>query len=269
MEGYGAWGFAALPYGIPNQRAEITSVVSPYTQGTWRAPGHVNAAFVIESFIDELAHAGRHDPYKFRRQLLEANPGTDPGFRHKHAWIQALDIVADKSGWGSPLPRGRGRGIAIDDRRKHTHPAAGDYMLVTVAATVAEVTVTREGRVQVDRVVVAHDKGVENGFINPKAVEQQIRGQFAWAIGPGVMHEITFDRGRVTESNFHNYPMVRMAEAPPIIEIYEFTKGEWIAGAGEEVVASIMPAICNAIFAAIGTRVRRLPIYKYANLRWT
>ena len=265
-----AYGFSSLPYGIANQRVEISSPQTTVPIASWRAPGHVNAAFVIESFIDELAHAGGEDPYKFRRRLLEMNPGDDPGFRHKAAWIEALDLVAEKSGWGTPLPRGRGRGIAIDDRRKHWSVEARrlstNHALVTVTAVVAEVTVSPQGRLRVDRVTVAHDIG--DGLINPEAVERQIHGQFAWAMSAGIHQEITIDRGRVVQSNFHDYPMLRMDEFPPRIDIHYFPKFELIAGAGEEVIPSIMPAICNAIFAATGKRVRTLPL-KHHDLSWS
>jgi isoquinoline 1-oxidoreductase beta subunit len=269
IDGMAAWGFQSIPYGIRNQRAEIiTPRVAVPPISAWRAPGHCNAAFIIESFIDELAHAAGQDPYKFRRALIVANPGKDPGFRHKEAWIKALDIAAEKSGWGTPLPRGRGRGIAIDDRRKHTHPEAqritSDHSLVTVCATVAEVTVDRDGRLRVDRVVVAHDIG--DGLINPEAVDRQIRGQFAWAMSSG-QQEITIDRGRVVQTNFHNYPMVRLQQFPLQIDIHHFPKYEQIAGAGEEVIPSIMPAICNAIFAATGKRLRTLPL-RQGDLQW-
>jgi isoquinoline 1-oxidoreductase subunit beta len=238
---------------------------------TWRAPGHCTASFVIETFIDELAHAGGKDPYRFRRQLIAANQGHDPSFRHKTGWIQALDIVAKASGWGTPLPRGRGRGIGICDRRKHTgaevQAVYTDSALVTIAATVAEVTVTPDGRVTIDRVFISHDKGVENGVINPTAVEHQITGQIPWAWSSAIQ-EITVDRGRIVQSNFHDYPMMRMAQFPLHVEIHDFVKGEWIAGAGEEAIPGILPAICNAIYAATGKRIRRLPVSQ-DDLRWT
>jgi isoquinoline 1-oxidoreductase beta subunit len=238
---------------------------------TWRAPGHCTADFVIETFIDELAHAGGKDPYQFRRQLIAANKGHDPSFRHKTGWIQALDLVAKASGWGTPLPRGKGRGIGICDRRKHATVAVqasgSDSSLITIAATVAEVTVTPEGQLTIDRIFIAHDKGVENGIINPTAVDHQIHGQVAWAWS-GFIQEITVDRGRIVQSNFHDYPMVRLKDYPRQFQILDFAKGEWIAGAGEEAIPGIGPAICNAIFAATGKRIRKLPV-RQEDLRWS
>lgn len=272
MEAHSAWGFASIPYAAPNVRSEVTEMRTAIPIATWRAPGHNTAAFIIETFIDELAHAGGKDPYQFRRQLIAANKGHDPSFRHKAAWIRALDIVAKASGWGSRLPPGSGRGIGIDDRRKHTHPEVQavytDSSLVTIAATVAEVTVSREGRVTLNKIFISHDSGVENGIINPEAVEKQILGQIAWAMSAGLIQELTVEGGRIVQSNFHNYPAIRMADFPLHVEIHEFTKGEWIAGAGEEAIPSIVPAICNAIFVATGKRIRTLPVTKH-DLSWS
>src|SRR4029079_17487772 len=147
--------------------------------------------------------------------------------------------------WGTPLPRGRGRGIGIDDRRKHTHPDVQavytDSSLITIAATVAEVTVTQDGRVTLDNIYIAHDSGVKNGLINPEAVEKEILGQIAWAWSAGFLQEITVDRGRIVQGNFNNYPAIRMRDFPKKVEIYEFFKNEWISGAGEEAIPGILP----------------------------
>src|SRR5205823_13945054 len=111
-------------------------------------------------------------------------------------------------------------------------------------------TVSREGQVTLNSIYIAHDSGVEHGLINPEAVEKEILGQIAWAWSAGFLQEISVDRGRIVQGNFNNYPVIRMRDFPKHVEIHEFFKGEWIAGAGEEAIPGILPAICNAIFAA-------------------
>jgi isoquinoline 1-oxidoreductase beta subunit len=223
-----------MPYDIPNLRIEWTNKDFGIPVGFWRSVGPSQNGFIIEGFIDELAQAAGKDPFEYRRALLGKSP------RHK----AVLELAANKANWGAPLPAGRGRGIAVAF-------SYGSY-----AAHVAEVSVAPDGAVRVHRLVGAIDAGLA---VNPEQVKAQIEGGAVYALTAALYGQITFDKGRVQQSNFHDYPMLRINEMP-VVEAHILDSGEAPGGLGEPGVPTVAPAVCNAVFAATGKRVRRLPI---------
>lgn len=222
-----------MGYGIPNKSVDYvwTEVGVPVTY--WRAVGYTQNTFFVESFMDEVAHAGGKDPVETRRKLLAQNPRL----------LGVLELVAQKSDWGKALPAGQYRGVAIVNN-------VGSY-----TAEVAEVSVT-QGKVRVHRVVAAVDCG---HVVNPAIVEQQIRSAIVYGLTAALKGEITIDKGRVVQNNFNTYDMLRIDEAP-VVEVYIVPSTQNPGGIGEAGVPAIAPAVCNAIFAATGKRVRKLPI---------
>ena len=222
-----------IPYVIDNQR--IASVASPIHVpfGFWRSVDHSQHAFFTESFIDELAALAGADTYLFRRDLL----GRAPRDR------AVLDAAAERAGWGAPLAAGRGRGIAL-------HRSFG-----SIVAEVAEVTVDAGG-VRVDRVVCAVDAGFA---VNPDGLIAQMESGIVYGLTAALYGEITIRDGAVAQSNFHDYPMLRI-DAMPTIEVVIVNSGEALGGAGEPGTPPIAPAVANAVFAATGQRIRRLPL---------
>jgi isoquinoline 1-oxidoreductase beta subunit len=201
--------------------------------GAWRAVGNVPEAFVHECFLDEVAAALGRDPYELRLELLPARARA------------VLELAATKAGWKDPLPDGWGRGIAY-------HATFG----VTPVAEVAEVSVAQDGTVQVHRVVCAIDCGT---VINPDTVEAQMEGGIVFGLTAVLKGEITIEKGRVQQSNFHDYPLLRMDEMPSI-EVHIVPSDRNPSGVGEMGVPPVIPAVVNAVFAATGKRIRRLPI---------
>jgi isoquinoline 1-oxidoreductase beta subunit len=234
VDGAAVAGARDLPYDIPNLRVEWVHKDFGVPVGFWRSVGSSQNAFITESFIDELAHLAGQDPYEYRRALLGKAP------RHRGV----LELAATRAGWGSPLPAGHGRGIAVAF-------SYGSY-----AAHVAEVSVEPDGAVRVHRLVAAIDCGIA---VNPDQVTAQMEGGAIYALTAVLYGQITLDRGRVQQSNFHDYPLLRIAEAPRI-EVHILESGEAPGGLGEPGVPTVAPAICNAIHAATGRRVRRLPV---------
>ena len=227
-------GVANLAYAVPNLYVDLHSPQPGIPVLWWRSVGHSHTAFVVESFIDELAHAAGKDPFEYRRGLLAHHP------RHQGV----LELAAAKAAWGKPLPAGRGRGIAV-------HESFGSWV-----AQVAEVSVTPRGQVKVHRVVAAVDCGQ---YVNPDTVAAQIEGGIAFGLSAALHSQITLKGGRVVQSNFHDYEVLRLNEMPEV-EVHILPSGEKPGGVGEPGVPPVAPAVANAVFALTGVRVRRLPI---------
>jgi isoquinoline 1-oxidoreductase beta subunit len=227
-------GAADILYGIPNLQVELHTPKNEVPVQWWRSVGHSHTGFSVEAFLDEVAHAGGKDPYQLRRTLLAGQPRM----------LAVLDLAAQKANWGSALPAGHARGIA-------THFSFDSYV-----AQVAEVSVEKDGTVHVHRVVAAVDCGQT---VNPDTVQAQLEGGIIFGLTAALKTEITLDKGRVQQRNFNDYPMLRMFESP-VIEVFIVPSTEHPTGVGEPGVPPVAPAVANAIFAATGKRVRRLPI---------
>jgi isoquinoline 1-oxidoreductase beta subunit len=227
-------GAADLPYAIPNLLVDWQQAPGGVPTLWWRSVGHSHTAFVIETFLDELAHAAGKDPFEYRRAMLDKHP------RHK----RVLELVAEKAGWGKPPPEGRGRGIAL-------HESFGSYV-----AHVVEASISSEGKPRVHRVVCALDCGP---VVNPDTIRAQVEGGAVFGLTAALCGEITFEKGRVKQRNFHDYPMLRMNEMPEV-EVHIVPSTDKMGGIGEPGVPPIAPALANALFALTGKRIRRLPI---------
>jgi isoquinoline 1-oxidoreductase subunit beta len=199
----------------------------------WRGVGPTRSVFVVESFIDELAAAAKQDPVKYRRALIES-----PRMR------AVLDLAAAKSNWAGPLPAGRGRGVAVQY-------AFGSYL-----AQIVEVSVDAENQVRVHEVVCALDCGQ---MINPDTIRAQLEGGVMFGLGAALWSEVVITNGRVRQSNFHDYRAMRLPEAPRV-QVHLVSNQEKPGGVGETGTACAAAALCNAIYAASGKRVRTLPV---------
>ncbi len=227
---------AAGPYGYPNLRVDYVRQEMPtgLATGNWRGVGITRNTAVVEGFIDELAHNAGKDPVEYRRALLDKDPRAKA----------VLDLAAAKSGWGQPMPPGSGRGVSV-------LLGFGTYM-----AQVAEVAVDKNGQVAVKRVVCAYDCGM---VVNPDTIKAQIEGGIMFGLSAALYGEITLKDGRVEQSNFDSYQVLRINEAPAI-EVYRVENSEAPGGMGEPATSGIAPAVVNAVFAATGKRLRKLPI---------
>ncbi|MDZ7668237.1 MAG: molybdopterin cofactor-binding domain-containing protein [Gammaproteobacteria bacterium] len=225
-----------IPYAIANQYVHYADSPTHVPFGPWRSVDHSQHGFFTESFIDELAHAAGRDPYDYRRSLLADAP------RHR----AVLDLAADKAGWTQPLAAGRGRGIALQ------------ASFGTIVAQVAEVTV-RNGRVRVDRVVCAADPGFA---VSPDGFTAQMESGIIYGLTAALFGEIELQDGAVVQSNFHDYPILRLDESPLIETYIVESAGPW-GGAGEPGTPAIAAAVANAVFAATGTRIRELPLGRH------
>ncbi|RQR57753.1 xanthine dehydrogenase family protein molybdopterin-binding subunit [Burkholderia sp. Bp9125] len=228
-------GAANLPYAVPNVSVELTTAKGGVPVLWWRVVGSSHTAYAVEAFIDEAAHAAGKDPYLFRRDLLAKEPRMRA----------VLELAAEKAGWdpAKPLPKGRGRGIAVAEAFK------------SFVAQVAEVSVGADGKVKVERVVCAVDCGIA---INPDIVAAQMEGGIGFGLG-AVMHSaITLKDGQVEQRNFDSYQVLRIAEMPKV-EVHIVPSAEAPTGVGEPGVAPVGPAVANAIFAATGKRHYTLP----------
>ncbi len=234
-------GAQDLPYAIPNILVDLHSPRLGVPVLWWRSVGHSHTTFVVESFIDEVAHAAGKDPFELRRALLADKPRCRG----------VLELAAEKAGWGKGLPEGHGLGIAV-------HAAFGSFV-----AQVAEVSVTPKGEVRVHRVVCAVDCG---RYVNPLTIEAQMESGIVFGLSAALHGAITLKNGRVEQGNFDSYPVLRIDEMPRI-EVHIASSGEKAGGIGEPGVPPIAPAVANAVFAATGVRVRSLPIAKEALLQ--
>ena len=223
-----------LPYAIPDKRFDGRSASHHIREGAWRSVLNSQHGFFKESFIDELAHAAGKDPYEFRRDLMDEHP------RFRAALVRA----AEMADWGSPLPEGEGRGIAIAES------------FGSIVAQVAHVAVSPTGKLRVRNVYAAVDCG---DVVNTDSAAAQIEGGVVFGLSAAMVGEITIGEGRVVESNFRDHQMIRMADAPNV-QVEFIHSGERLGGLGEPGVPPVAPAVTNAIFAATGIRVRDLPI---------
>jgi isoquinoline 1-oxidoreductase beta subunit len=244
---------------VPNFRSETTIFETVVPMGWWRAPGSCTLAWVMQSFIDELAHAAVRDPLEFRLALLgdrDVMPGSGerPQAYEVGRMRAVVKLAAEKAGWGQKLPRGQGQGIAF-------HFSHRGYI-----AEVADVTVSKDGTLKVDRVVCACDVGAQ--IVNLSGAENQVQGSIIDGLGAAMYQELNIDRGRVVQSNFHEYPMIRMPDTPAKIEIHFLKTDHPTTGLGEPALPPLAPAVCNAIFAATGKRIRTLPFSK-TDLSWS
>ena len=224
---------AELPYAIPNRELRYVRADLGVPVGFWRSVGHSHTAFVVECFLDELAALAARDPVEFRRGLLSAAPRP----------LGVLNLAAERAGWGTPLPAGHARGVAL-------HESFGSYV-----AQVAEVSVD-QGKPRVHRVVCAIDCGQ---VINPDIVRAQMEGGIVFGLSAALKGRISLERGRVKQSNFHDYPILTMREMPSI-EVHFVPSELEPGGVGEPGTPPIAPAVANAVFAATGKRVRTLPL---------
>ena len=229
-------GAAELAYAVPNVAVELHSPKGPVPVLWWRSVGHTHTGFVVESFIDECAHAAGKDPYEYRKTLLAGQP------RH----LGVLDLAAQKANWGGPLTAGRARGIAV-------HASFGSW-----CAQVAEVSV-QDQRIRVHRVVCAIDCG---RAINPETIRAQMEGGIVFGLSAALYGQITLKDGRVQQSNFHDYPVLRI-DAMPAVEVHIVPSTEPPSGIGEPGTPLMAAAVCNALFALTGRRLRSLPLTQH------
>jgi isoquinoline 1-oxidoreductase beta subunit len=228
-------GAIDLVYDLPNFHVEFVRVEPPgIPTAFWRSVGPSHNVFVTESFIDELAAAAKLDAVAYRRALLDKSPRAKA----------VLDLAAEKAGWGQALPKGSGRGVSLQ------------YVFGSYLAQVAEVEVAKEGAVRIRRVVCAVDCGT---VVNPDTVQAQLQSGIIFGATAALYGEITLKNGRVEQSNFDTYQMLRMDEAPAI-DVHIVPSSEPPGGIGETGTSAIVPAIANAIFAATGKRLRKMPI---------
>jgi isoquinoline 1-oxidoreductase beta subunit len=250
-------GASNIPYDIPNIIVDLHTTRSGIPVDQWRSVGDSHTAFSVETFLDDVAHAVGKDPYQFRLELLSNDPRnkailqlTAPAPMGQSLFAkfprdrQVMQLAAEKAGWGTPLAPGRGRGLAVH------------YSFHASLAYVAEVTVSADGSVKVDRVVCAVDCGIA---INPDVIRAQVEGGVAFGLGAILYSTISLKQGRVEQSNFNDYRVLRMSSMPTV-EVYIVNSEEPPSGIGEPTVPPIGPAVSNAIFAATGTRVRTLPL---------
>jgi len=223
-----------MPYDVPNYLVDFAMRNTHVPVGVWRSVNHSQNAFFKESFVDEMAYAAGADPYLFRRKLLAKKPKE----------LAVLEAAAMHAGWDTPPPQGVFRGIALHNSQN------------SICAQVVEVSVAPDGKVGVQRVVSAIDPG---HVVNPLTVELQTESAIVYGLAAVLYGEITIRDGRVEQANFHDYPMLRLAEMPRVETVIVASGGFW-GGVGETAVPPLAPAMCNAIFSATGKRIRSLPL---------
>jgi len=227
-------GAANMPYAIPHIAVELHSPDIAVPVQWWRSVGSTHTAFAVETFIDQLAAAAGKDPLEFRRSLLSAHP------RH----LGVLELAAEKAGWGGALPAGRGRGIAV-------HESFNSFV-----AQVAEVTVHDNDTFSVDRVVIAVDCGIA---VNPDIIRAQMEGGMGFGLSAALSSEITLQEGRVMQSNFHDYTVLRIDQMPSV-EVHIVKSAQPPTGVGEPATPVIAPAVANALYDVTGRRFGKLPL---------
>jgi isoquinoline 1-oxidoreductase beta subunit len=246
---------------VASSKVVSSTVPSGIPTGAWRAPDDNGNAWAVHSFLDELAHAAGQDPVKLRLDLLANAPaapapggrGGRPGGMNAARMKAVVQLAAEKSGWGKSLPRGQGQGIGF----YFSH--AGHV------AIVADVTVAKDGTLTIDKLTAAVDVGP---ILNLSAAESQVQGAMIDGIGSAWFLEITFDKGSAEQNNFDEYPLIRISDSPKVVDVHFITDGNFgPTGLGEPALPSSIPAVCNAIFAATGKRIRTLPITK-EDLTW-
>ncbi|MDE1924469.1 MAG: xanthine dehydrogenase family protein molybdopterin-binding subunit, partial [Gammaproteobacteria bacterium] len=234
LDSFAVEGLTACPYRMPNLQIEWNESEPPYGVWFWRSVGHSQNIFFIEGIIDEMANAAGRDPYEYRRELLTQAP------RYRNV----LELAAEKAGWSTPPAPGRHRGIAVGE-------SFGSYVAEVVEASVAD-----DGSVKVHRVVCAVDCG---RVVNPRIVERQMESAIVYGLSAALYGRISIEQGRVRESNFNDYPVLRMRETPTV-EVHILPSTENPGGVGEPGLPPLAPALINAIHAATGKRLRSLPI---------
>ena len=235
-------GLADMPYRVPNKRVEFIMRNKHIPVSFWRAPGVNHNIFMLESFIDEVAHASGKDPIEFRRALLSDAPHL----------LNVLDKVADAADWGKSLPEGTAQGFAISDS------------FGTIVAEVAQVSVSKRGELNVEKIVCALDCG---NTINPLIIEHQVESCIAYGLSAALYGEITLADGRVEQSNFDDYPIMKLGEMPEVETHFALSGGDKWGGIGEAALPAAAPAVANAIFRATGKRIRSIP-FKHHDLSW-
>jgi len=227
-------GASNLPYAIPNLYVDLHTTEVPVPVQWWRSVGSTHTAFAVETFIDRLAAAAKQDPLAFRRTLLKDKP------RH----LGVLNLAAEKAGWDQPMGPKRGRGIAV-------HESFNTYV-----AEVAEVTVHDDKSFSVDRVVIAVDCGIA---VNPDIITTQMQGGMGFGLSPTLMSAITLKQGRIEQSNFHDYQVLRMDQMPEV-EVHIVPSEAQPTGVGEPATPVIAPAVANALYQVTGQRLTSLPL---------
>jgi isoquinoline 1-oxidoreductase beta subunit len=222
-----------MPYEVPNYLVDFAMRNSHVPVGVWRSVNHSQNAFFKESFVDEMAFAAGLDPYLFRRRLLAKKPRE----------LAVLEAAAKRAGWGASLPSGTFRGMALHNSQS------------SICAQVVDASVGADGKVRVHRVVSAIDAG---HVVNPLTIELQTESAVVFGLTAALYGEITIKDGRVEQANFHDYPMLRLAEMPQVETV--IVAGDGWGGVGETAVPPLAPALCNAIFAGTGKRIRSLPL---------
>lgn len=234
VDGTVAEGIEDMHYAIPNLQVQATEIPIKVSTLWWRSVGHSGNAFVVETFIDQLAKAAKKDPVIFRRELLAATPRA----------LGVLNLAAEKSNWGKSLPKGVARGIAV-------HKSFGTWV-----AQVAEVRVKDDGSFKVERVVCAVDCGVA---VNPDVIRAQMEGGIGMGLSAALGEAITLKKGVVEQTNFHTYPLLRI-DAMPKVDVHIVPSAEMPSGVGEPGLPPIAGAVANALFAATGTPLTKLPL---------
>ena len=241
-------------YYVPNYRFSTHTEDFHIPVGTRRGVGQPSHDYYRESFMNELAHAAGKDPYLYRRELISRT-----SLPYKDDMIKALDMAAEMSGWGKPLPQGTVRAIGLEERGAE----GGGH--ATISAQVHTVSISKQGQVRLLRVDVAHEEGF--GLVNPLSVRKQLEGQIVWFYNDAMHQECTVTEGRIAENNFDKFPLSRIKEDPPEINIAFFKTGHWLNGMGHDRGTTIQSSIADAVFQITGKRYRDLPLRNH-DLTW-